>query len=405
MSFHKPLVAAAAAIILAFAMPSFASAASLVFVKGGNVWLSEPDGSRQTRLTSTGGYKYASQSENGVIAASRGSRVQVLNRSGQVVKDFATSVGDNDAYGPFDTEISPDGKNIAYEYFHYSDFWGLRVGVAYINIASGRHVGETQTGWSFPAWIDNRRLFHSGAPSTVHTDVMIRELGESNNTAIDWFSHPEAGDLRDGDISRDGSGLAFVGGEDGEFLLVYRLAGPAPANSPEYCYHYFDGAGKYRDPAISPDGRGLAWQEDDGIHVGPMPDLNAGCSTPESEGRLVIPGAINPDWGPGSVPSPPKPSIRLASRQKLGPALNRGLLLTVSGLPAGTAVKATLAARAARKLGLHGKATVVATGKTTSGSQVRARFKPKLVRKLRKAKSLTFRVTAGAARAQLSLPR
>ena len=405
MRFHKSLVAAAAAILLALVLPAFASADSLVFVKDGNVWLSEPDGSRQTRLTGTGGYKYASQSENGVIAASRGSRVQVLSRSGQVLKDFATSVGDNEAYGPFDTEISPDGKNIAYEYFHYSDFWGLRVGVAYINIASGKHVGETQTGWSFPAWIDNQRLFHSGAPSMVHTDVMIRELGEPNNTAVEWFSHPEAGDLRDGDISRDGTSLALVGGEDGELLLVYRLGGEAPANSPEYCYHYFEGAGKYRDPAISPDGRRLAWQEDDGIHVGPLPDLSAGCAMPENEGSLVIPGAINPDWGPGNVPAPAKPSIRLAGRQKLGPALNRGLLLAVTGLSAGTPIKASLPGAAARKLGLGRKAAVVATGKTGSGSKARVRFRSKLVRKLRKAKSLTLTVTAGAARAQLSLPR
>lgn len=405
MTFLRPLLAAFAAALLLLLTPQFATADSLIFVKGGDVWLSEPDGGRQTRLTTTGGYKYASQSENGVIAASHGSRVQVLSRTGHVVKDFPTSVGENDAYGPFDTEISPDGKNIAYEYFHYSDFWGLRIGVAYINIASGKHVGETHTGWSFPAWIDNLRLVHSGAPTTVHTDVMIREIGEPNNTAIEWFSHPEAGDLGDVDISRDSSKLAFVGGENEDLLLVYRSTGEVGVDAPQYCYHYLEPNGKYRDPAISPDGARLAWQENDGIHVGPLPDLGNDCSMPDSEGRLVIPGAINPDWGPGDVPSPQKPAIRRAGNQKLGAALKRGLTLNVSGVAAGTRIKASIPAGAARRLRLGRKSRVVASGKTTSSGPARIHFPGNLVPKLRKAKSLTLTVTAGAARAQLSLRR
>lgn len=405
MTFRKALNALLLSTALLVFAPSLASADSLVFIKSGDVWVSEPDGSRQTRLTTDGGYKYASQSENGVIAASRGSRVRVLSRSGQTLKDFPTAVGEKDEYGPFDTEISPDGRNIAYEYFHYSDFWGLRIGVAYIEVASGEQVGETQTGWSFPAWIDNLRLMHSGAPSTVHTDVMIREVGEPNNTALDWFSHAEAGDLRDGDISRDSTRLAFVGGEDGEFLLVYRLTGDPGGAAPEYCYHYLEPNGKYRDPAISPDGQSLAWQENDGIHVGPLPDLSTGCAMPENEGRLVIPGGANPDWGPASVPAPPKPVIQIAGRQKLGNALSSGLVLKQTAVEPGTRVVARVGASIARRFGLGREVRVVASGKSSSKPTVRLRFPGTVARKLRKAKSLPLNVTAGGARATVTLRR
>lgn len=405
MTFRKILQPLFLALSLMLLAPGLAAADSLVFVKSGDVWVSEPDGSRQTRLTSDGGYKYASQSENGVIAASRGSRVVRISRSGKIEASFPTSVGDNDSYGPYDTEISPDGKHIAYEYFQYSDFWGLRIGVAYIDASTGEHIGETQTGWSFPAWIDNLRLIHSGAPNKLITDVMIRELGEPNNTAIDWFSHPDAGGIRDGDISRDSGKLAFVGGENDELLLVYRRTGELGVDTPEYCYHYLEPNGKYRDPAISPDGRKLAWQEDDGIHVGPLPDFSAGCSMPADEGGLVIPGAINPDWGPASVPSPPKPSIRLAGRQKLGTVLTKGLVLIQSGIKPGTRVTAKISASVAKRFGLGRTARVVASGKSGSKPTLRIRFSGAAARKLRKAKSLPLTVAAGGARAAITLRR
>ncbi len=405
MKFHKALLPLLAACALTLVLPVQASADSLVYVKGGDVWLSAPDGSRQTKLTDDGGYKYASQSESGLIAASNGDRVIRLSRSGTVEASFPTAVGSNSSYGPFDTEISPDGKTIAYEYFQYSYFWGLRIGVAYINAGTGEHFGETHTGWSYPSWIDNQRLIHSGAPNKLSSDVMIRKAGEPNNLATDWFSHPDAGGVRDGDISRDGSVLAFVAGENDEFMTIYRRTGELGVDVPEYCYHYGEPNGKFDDPAISPDGRMLAWNEDDGVHVGPLPDMKASCSMPGSEGGLVVAGASNPDWGPTSVPSPVKPSVGLAGKQKLGTALVQGLKLQVTALEAGTPVRVSVSKATARRLGLGRKARVVASGKTAAGPAVRVRFTGHFLHKLRKANSLPLSVTAGAARAVFTLRR
>lgn len=394
---------------LAMLVPVAAQADSLVFVKEGDVWISSPDGQKQTRLTSTGDFKYASQSEAGTIVASKKSRIVRLSRRGEVEADYPTSVGDNAEYGPYATEISPDGKTIAYEYYIYSDFWGLRLGVAYIDVASGNHLGESHTGWAYPAWIDNQRLIHSGPPTKVHTDVMVRAVGEPNNTAVEWFSHPEANGLRDGDIARDGSKLAFVGGENEELMLVYRRTGEVGVDPPEYCYHYLEPNGKYADPAISPDGTQLAWQENDGIHVGPLPDLDAGCSMPEDEGELVLPGAIYPDWGPADVPgpiaNPPDDlSIRPVSRPKLPVALRRGILFSLSGVPSGTRVKASIPATVSKRFGLGRKARVVASG-TSSGERVRITFGRKAVKKLRRARTLPLAVVAGPARTKLTLRR
>lgn len=402
-------IALLVAFLLTLAVPVSAQADSLVYVKGGDVWLSQPDGQQQTRLTNSGGFKYASQSEGGVIAASQGSRVVRLSRRGEVQASYPTSVGENAEYGPYATEISPDGKTIAYEYYIYSDFWGLRLGVAYIDVASGNHLGESHTGWAYPAWIDDQRLIHSGPPTKVHTDVMVRAAGEPNNTAIEWFSHPEANGLRDGDIARDGSKLAFVGGENEELMLIYRRTGEVGVDAPEYCYHYLEPNGKYADPAISPDGTRLAWQENDGIHVGPLPDLSAGCSMPADEGGLILPGAIYPDWGPADVPGPitnppEESSIRPVNRPRLPVALNRGVLFSLSGVPSGTRVKASIPASVSKRFGLGRKARVVASG-TSAGERVRITFGRKVVKKLRRARTLPLTVVAGPARTKITLRR
>lgn len=392
------------AALLLTLLPTLASADSLVFVKGGDVWMSEPDGSRETRLTRDGTFRYASQSEDGSIAASRGSKVVRLSRTGEILASHPTAVGENASYGPYDTEISPDGRLIAYEYFHYSDFWGLRLGVAYLDARTGEHIGDTHTGWSYPSWVDNRRLIHSGGPTRLHTDVMLREAGEPNNLGIEWFSHPDANGIRDGDISRDGSVLAFVGGEHDELLLVYRLAGQAGVVAPEYCYHYLEPQGRYRDPAISPDGRRLAWQEGDGIHVGPLPDLSAGCSMPAEEGRLVIPGGTNPDWGPAS-PIVPRRSIRLAGTQRIGPALRQGLRLLVTGIRSGTSIRASVSRSTSRRLGLGASPRVVAGGRLSAGPRVTLRFQRTLRSKLRRARVLPLFITGGEVRTRLTLRR
>ena len=61
---RKLLSGVAALIALAVAAPA-ASADSIAYVKNGDIWLSTSDGSRQYRVTTTGGYSDVSQAEKG----------------------------------------------------------------------------------------------------------------------------------------------------------------------------------------------------------------------------------------------------------------------------------------------------------------------------------------------------
>ena len=100
-----------------------AQASSLVYIKDYNVWLANPDGSRQRQLTTDGfkelPYESPSQADNGTILAGRGLRFVKLDRQGNRIGPLLPSilVGKPDnayAIGPFDPKISPDGRKLAY---------------------------------------------------------------------------------------------------------------------------------------------------------------------------------------------------------------------------------------------------------------------------------------------------
>ena len=115
--------AARALLALAIAAPA-ASADSIAYIKGGDVWLSTADGSRQYRVTTSGGYADVSQADDGTMIALTGVRLHRLDRQGNVLADFDTPVSDTRPapaktfYGPFDPAISPDGTKVAYTYYY-----------------------------------------------------------------------------------------------------------------------------------------------------------------------------------------------------------------------------------------------------------------------------------------------
>ena len=77
---------------------------------------------------------------------------------------------------------------------------------------------------------------------------------------------------------------------DSDLHVCYRYSGPA--------------GGAFGIPSFSPDGGAIAYHDGDGIHVATVPTFAADCTlegaTPNPP--LVIPGAVEPDWGPADVP-------------------------------------------------------------------------------------------------------
>ena len=95
-----------------------ASAASIAFIKGGNVWLAAPDGTGARQVTSGGGWDSASQADSGTILAQRGTQLVRMDRGGNPLVpaiDTSFTGAPSTWAGPIDAVISPDGTNQAYD--------------------------------------------------------------------------------------------------------------------------------------------------------------------------------------------------------------------------------------------------------------------------------------------------
>jgi hypothetical protein len=433
--------------IAAMVAPAAASADSILFTRGGDIWLSSPDGANQFQVTSGGGYTYASQSESGaVIVASRefSNHLFVLDRNGALVRELPTVIGSSLWHGPFEPQVSPDGTHVAYQYF-YSGGSELRTGVAYANTDGTYGDYDLHTGWGYPAWYDDTLLMHSDPPNGLSQDVILRPFGSLNNTGDPWFSHGEFPTLHDGDIRINA--MAFVAG-DGENLPVYRFDGAPGGDSIEICYAYKGPNGKFESPSFSPDRAGLAWNEGDGIHVSPS-GVDSACHPEQVAERLTIAGGRYPDWGAAGVPGPrptdgggtpsgggtpggttnggnggtvddkggkvddgkggtTKPQLLIAGKQKLGLTLKKGLTVTVTGATGKVALTGTIPAGVARRTGLGKGATQVASGAATAvggNASVRLRFTPKAARKLARLGSVALRISGPGVATTTTLKR
>ena len=89
MSGTRGVIAAATVLAVALAAPGAASAESLVYVKGGNVWVARPDGSHAHRVTRNGTrrlpYVHPTQADNGTIVALRATDIHRFTPRGRRV--------------------------------------------------------------------------------------------------------------------------------------------------------------------------------------------------------------------------------------------------------------------------------------------------------------------------------
>ena len=104
-------------LLAALALAAPASADSIVYTKGADVWVAEPDGSGERQVSRDGSaalpYQSPSQADDGTIVAQRGTRFVRLDRNGAVLATLNSVLTDKpagiSAVGPFDPQVSPDG--------------------------------------------------------------------------------------------------------------------------------------------------------------------------------------------------------------------------------------------------------------------------------------------------------
>lgn len=444
--------AAAALLTLAFA-PAAADAGSISFLRGGNVWVAAEDGTRQTQLTTDGGYAYQSRADDGSLIAVRGRLLRRLAPDGKLLAEFTTPVSGEPAApnssffrGPFQAEISPDGSKVAYDYWHQEVFnepgcfpvgdprcqaKRVSVGIGYTH--ADRLTGwdepglGRQSGWLHPSWVGNDTLLMSGKSVLPNVDAIIDHPGDGNQTIARWFEDTGAWHVKDGEVSRRGDAAAFLSttprhasdphwGQEDDQITIYRMTGAAPA-LPEQCFSFQNKDAIYASPSFAPDGGAVAWESDERggeaqppqIVVGQIPSQAGGCQLPTDGGKTLIENGAQPDWSPAPVPTiaappanapgpsggsgaaTPDPAVGGGASAALAPALRSTKLGKVLSRGLGVQVTAPAAGRLSVTV-LRGKRTL-ASGKASvrrAGKQlVTARFTAAAKRSLRAAPKVT----------------
>ncbi len=202
----------------------------LVYVKGGDVWVADPDGSGQVRVTDDGGYSSPSMSDNGRIAAVQGRSLVVLRADGSRVAQFqlpglfveGSCVTQHEG-PPVKATISPDGTKVAWSQLRLSQCAnGLKVddltAITDAVPAGAPQVRALVLGYD-PSWI--------GSTKVVVDDEAVMTLVPVNHPdpkGIAWFDaydlHGTYGnDINGPAVSRDGSRVAYLW--DGDFERIY----------------------------------------------------------------------------------------------------------------------------------------------------------------------------------------
>ena len=421
---RKSIVAAAVATAcLATAGPTAAD--SIVYIKDHNVWVASPDGTKQHQVTTDGAadWRYASpsQADDGTIVASKGTDIVRLKQNGEVLSSFdppatTDSAGQHIDGIPLGVKVSPDGSKIAYSYVHANCPPGVSCGVRYVTMYShsDRATDPEEFGKLYrrnPSWVTNDRiLVFNGYQSQVNID----DFGGGRDSDVHWFDDEDvfgqenSTDLGDGELSPQGDRLAILRGYgDNLQLAFFAVEGDArtsiPAAPKPACVTGAEPT--LNGPTWSPDGQTIAFEHKEGIETLRLPTVAPDSCAGAESGRVVLPGASQPDWGPADVnPGPPPCKVNcepppckvncepppvsdivvgLPKSLKLGTAAKKGVSLKVTVPGAG---KVTVAAKLGR--------TKLGSGSTTtpgaSTATVTVRLSKKAAAKLRKAKKPTL---------------
>jgi hypothetical protein len=393
-----------ALIALACGAPT-ASADSIAYVNktDGNVYLSTADGSRQYQVTSGGGYSDVSQADDGTMIALKGVRLHKLARDGRVLADFDTPVSDTRPapsktfYGPFDPAISPDGSKVAYTYYFMTQSQNPgclppTCVVAINEAGTGYSHSDRQTswdepglgyhsGWRHPSWVDNDMTLISNPTHLPNRDIVLDRISDGGNghgnMVLNWTSdfaekNPHVSGV---DITRDKRKLAYQSGENDSTLTVsYVPAFPTAwkdgnPNTDEIhvCYRYSKPVGgAFGVPSFSPDGGAIAYHDGAGIHVAAVPAFGNDCTltgaTPAPP--VVIPNAIEPDWGPADVPAA-RPAQNTTPTGTTSPTAGGSGQTTQPDAPKASSLSVTVVS-ASKRAGVKLSVTVPAAGKLSA---------------------------------------
>jgi hypothetical protein len=291
-----------------------APAASLVYLKGGDIWIASPDGAVQRQITTNGGsagYISPTETDAGVIVAPRHGDhfFYRFNLDGSSAGGPWTS-GDftcgSLSSSPFAAQVSPEDGLIVYDYMQSSFCTGggiqRRVAVANANSYTAKGSYPNFSWGMYPRWIPGQPLA-----------AMVNQNGNEINTQnagwlISCAPAPCSPYFTNFDISRSGwrvlaaeTTSADASSGQAHLELWNNNAPPPDGSQGTSVCSLLNWADWNSAPRWSPDGSQFAWATSAGVYISPAP-VNGGAGQCALQPTLVVPGGYMPDWGVQNVP-------------------------------------------------------------------------------------------------------
>jgi hypothetical protein len=442
-----PVLAAAAA-----AVPSTASASSVVYVQGKEVWQSQLDGSNKRRLSGgEGDWRQVAASDGGRIIGIRLEANKISQFTNYTIWEPSGAVYKSGALGhdptgslamPLSLDLTASGELAVYGFSNATGFYPNQ------NLETGTYASPAaNTSGAQPLKIPGRTWPTMGPGDKIvaatgqqvvvqGADIMTYDpwpgLDLSNNTLAPGV----VGDLTRTDVAADGKSILidlqkYNGGTKTNARVAYvRVAGLGGALDPDNdCF--LPSVGLASDGSLSADGSMVAWKDDQGVKVAGRPSGKEDVCAVASPPVLLAADATFPSISPVDVPvaaqapsggsggggaggtggtggtggggstTAPKLTVKLPGKVTTK-ALSKGIPLTVTA-PATGKVVATGKVPGKKAGKRKNTATTVATGSATAKKAGAVKVTLRLVkaqrsraRKLRGA-TLSVQLTQGKA--------
>src|SRR5436305_397347 len=299
---------------LAALCPAVASADSIVYLKDGNVWIANADGSGARQFTVNAyGWHSPSEADDGTVVVAGGlartnpdgsdsagsSEIYRFQPDGNQIGTFTPTYGSYStpscpAYPPSRVRVSPDGSKIAYGIYgcggggYETALWtpSGSTGLSFPNQSIGQ-----QDFWN-PIWMDSSRftISHSGPP-VFGSHWGEHQVSDGDNVGGGWTEPAESSNAADAVTSRDGATAVVFFNDASSYTdghprnvsmrVYYNPAVPSDWTHASYgnpvCTISLTASDyndiEHLDPSLSPDATKVLWGSAAGVQLMSLGDL------------------------------------------------------------------------------------------------------------------------------------